>query len=140
MNELNLVMRFLHILSAVALVGGAIAWRFAVIPATEPLGADMRTKIGNAIAASWRPVFFASVAGLLISGIWNYMNKGTVPPAWNAVIGIKFILVLHVLAVGYLVTTPNNEKRSRQLTGIVISGVVIVILGAVLRALSGGLL
>jgi hypothetical protein len=136
MIELNIFMRFLHILSAVTLLGGVIAWRVAAIPATAPLAVDMRNKLGNAIAAAWRPVFFAAVAGLLVSGIYAYLNKGTVTPAWQAVIGIKFLLVLHVFAVGFLVTMPNNEKRSRQLTGIMISGVVIVALAAVLRYLS----
>ena len=136
MNELNIVMRFLHIISAIALLGGAIAWRFAVVPSTAALAPDMRSKLGNAMAAAWRPVFFSAAAGLLLSGIYNYMNKGNVPPLWHALIGVKFLLVLHVFAVGFIVTGPNNEKRSRQLTGIVISGVVIVILGAVLRSLS----
>ena len=109
-----------------------------MIPATAPLGDDMRTRIGNAIAAAWRPVFFTAVGGILLSGIYNYMNKTGMPPAWHAVIGVKFLLVLHVFAVGFLVTGPNNAKRSRQLTGIVISGVVIVALSAVLRSLSAG--
>jgi hypothetical protein len=62
------------------------------------------------------------------------------PPAWHAVIGVKFLLVLHIFAVGFLATGQNNEKRSRQLTGIVISGVVVVALGAVLRYLSSSAL
>ena len=138
MTEFNIVMRFLHIVSVVTLLGGFIAWRLAMIPATAPLGDDMRTRIGNAIAAAWRPVFFTAVGGILLSGIYNYMNKTGMPPAWHAVIGVKFLLVLHVFAVGFLVTGPNNAKRSRQLTGIVISGVVIVALSAVLRSLSAG--
>jgi hypothetical protein len=136
MIELNILMRFLHIVSAITLLGGAIAWRLAVIPALEPLAVDMRAKLGNAVAAAWRPVFFSAAGGLLISGIYNYMNKTGMPPAWHAVIGVKFLLVLHVFAVGFIATGPNNAKRSRQLTGIVISGVVIVILSAVLRWLS----
>jgi hypothetical protein len=137
MTELNILMRFLHIVSAVTLLGGFIAWRLAVIPATGPLADDLRTKLGNAVAAAWRPVFFTAVGGLLLSGIYNYMmNKTGMPPAWHAVIGVKFLLVLHVFAVGFIVTGPNNAKRSRQLTGLMISGVVIVALSAVLRWLS----
>ena len=136
MTELNILMRFLHIVSAVTLIGGVIAWRLAVIPATEPLALDMRAKLGNAVAAAWRPVFFLAVAGLLLSGIYNYLNKTGMPPAWHAVIGVKFLLALHVFAVGFLVTGPDNTKRSRQLTGIMISGIVIVALSAVLRWLS----
>ncbi len=138
MTEINIVMRFLHIVSVVTLLGGFIAWRVALIPATDPLATDMRTKLGNAVAAAWRPVFFTTVGGILISGIYNYMNKTGMPPAWHAVIGVKFLLVLHVFAVGFLVTGPDNARRSRQLTGILISGVVIVALSAVLRSLSAG--
>ncbi len=136
MTEINILMRFLHIVSVVTLLGGFIAWRLALIPATEPLATDMRTKLGNAVAAAWRPVFFTAVGGILISGIYNYMNKTGMPKAWHAVIGVKFLLVLHVFAVGFIVTGPDNAKRSRQLTGILISGVVIVALSAVLRSLS----
>ncbi len=136
MNEFNIFMRFLHIVSAAALLGGFIAWRFALIPATEPLAVDLRAKLSNAVAAAWRPVFFASVAGLLVSGIYSYMTKTGLTPAYHAVIGIKFLLALHVFAVGFLATMPNNIKRKRQLTGVVISGVVIVALAAVLRSFS----
>lgn len=136
MTEINILMRFLHIVSVVTLLGGFIAWRLALIPATEPLATDMRAKLGNAVAAAWRPVFFTATGGILISGIYNYMNKTGMPPAWHAVIGVKFLLVLHVFAVGFIVTGPDNAKRSRQLTGILISGVVIVALSAVLRSLS----
>jgi hypothetical protein len=132
MAELNILMRFVHILSAVALLGGAITWRFAVMQATQPLGPEVRAKIGNAIAAGWRPLMLTAALGLLISGTYNFLNKTGLTPQYHAVIGFEF-LALHVFAVGYIVTNPNNEKRSRQLTGVVISGTVIVILSAVLR-------
>jgi len=133
---LDIVMRFLHILSAVTLVGGALLWRFGTIPALEPLSADVKTKVGNAVAAAWRPVILTAMVGVLLSGMYQYMNMKNVPSAWHAVIGVKFLGVLHLFAVGFLVTGQNNEKRSRQLTGIVISGVLVIILAAVLRYLS----
>jgi hypothetical protein len=43
------------------------------------------------------------------------------------------LLALHVFAVAILATRPNNARRSRQLTGIVISGVLIVISSAAFR-------
>jgi hypothetical protein len=137
MIVLDIVMRFLHILSAVALIGGALAWRLGTMPALEPLSPEVRGRLGNAFASAWRPFMFSAMGGLLISGIYQYMGIKNPPPAWHAVIGVKFLLVLHIFAVGFLVSGQNNEKRSRQLTGIVISGVIIVALGAVLRYLSG---
>lgn len=129
-------MRFLHIFSAVLLAGGALAWRFAAIPATEPLPDDTRRRIGDAIARAWRPFVWFAIAGILVSGTYNFLHKKNLTPAYHAVFGIKVLLALHVLAVMYLATRPNNEKRARQLTGVVFSAVVIVALSAVLRWLT----
>jgi uncharacterized membrane protein len=141
MATLNILMRFLHILSAIALAGGALAWKFALVPATEPLAAeplenDTRRKVGEAMARAWRPFVFFAGAGILISGIYNFLRKSNLPPAYHAIFGIKVLLALHVLAVLFLVTKPGNEKRARQLTGVVFSAVTIVILSAVLRWLT----
>jgi uncharacterized membrane protein len=133
MPALNIAMRFLHIISAITLLGGIFAWRFGLIPALAPLGEDTRRKVDNAVAAAWRPFVLFGVAGLLISGVYNFLNKTGLTPAYHAVIGVKFLLVLHVFAVAILATKPDNAKRARQLTGVAASGVVIVILSAVLR-------
>jgi uncharacterized membrane protein len=141
MATLNIVMRFLHILSAIALAGGALAWRFAVIPATEPLAAepsenDTRRKVGDAMARAWRPFVFLATAGIVISGTYNFLRKSNLPAAYHPIFGIKVLLGVHVFAVLFLVTKPGNEKRARQLTGVVFSAVTIVILSAVLRWLT----
>lgn len=133
MPALNILMRFLHIISAITLLGGILAWRFGVIPSLAPLAAETRSKIDNAVASAWRPFVLFSIAGLLVSGIYNFLNKTGLTPAWHAVFGIKVLLVLHVFAVAILASRENNPKRARQLTGVAVSGVVIVILSAVLR-------
>lgn len=129
-------MRFLHIVSAITLVGGVLAWRFAAIPATDALASETRDKVGNAMAAAWRPFLILAIAGLLISGTYNFLHKTGLTPAYHAVFGIKIMLALHVFAAAYLATGAHNAKRSRQLLGVAISGVTIVILSAVLRWLS----
>jgi hypothetical protein len=133
MPALNVFMRFLHIVSAITLVGGVLAWRFAAIPATAALASETREKVGNAIAAAWRPFVIFAIAGLLISGTWNFLHKTGLTPAYHAVFGIKILLALHVFAAAFLAARPDNPKRARQLTGVAVSGVVIVILSAVLR-------
>jgi uncharacterized membrane protein len=133
MNVLSVLMRFLHIVSAVTLVGGVLAWRFGAIPATSALAAETRVKIDNAIAAAWRPFVFSAVLGLLVSGVYNYSRKTGLTPAYHAVIGVKFLLALHVFAVALIAAKQDNPKRARQLTGVAVSGVTIVVLSAVLR-------
>jgi uncharacterized membrane protein len=133
MPALNIAMRFLHIISAITLLGGVLAWRFGVMPAFAALGDDTRRKVDNSVAATWRPFVLFGVVGLLVSGVYNFLIKTGLTPAYHAVIGVKFLLVLHVFAVALIVTKPDNAKRSRQLTGIAVSGVSIVILSAVLQ-------
>ena len=136
MPVLTIFMRFLHIISAVTLVGGALTWRYAAIPAIAPLAEETRAKIGDAIAAAWRPFVLTAILGILISGVFNFLRKTGLTPAYHAIFGIKMLLALHVFAVLFVATGAPNAKRSRQLTGVAISGVLIVILSAVLRWLT----
>jgi hypothetical protein len=136
MAVLTIFMRFLHILSAITLLGGALTWRYAAIPAITPLGEETRSKVGDAVAAAWRPFVLSAILGILISGIFNFLRKTGLTPAYHAVFGIKILLALHVFAVLFLATGAHNTKRSRQLTGVAISGVGIVVLSAVLRWLT----
>jgi uncharacterized membrane protein len=128
--------RILHILSAITLLGGVIAWRFAAIPAESVLANETRAKLGNATATAWRPWVWSAVAGLLISGIWNFLHKTGLTPVYHAIFGIKILLALHVFAAAILAARPDNPRRSRQLTGVVASGIIIVVLSAILRGLT----
>jgi len=136
MDVLSVLFRFLHIFSAVTLLGGALAWRFGFLPGLAALAPDTRSKVENAAAATWRPLVLASVAGLLVSGTWNFLHKTGLTPAYHAVFGIKFLLALHVFAVGIIAAKQGNPNRARQLTGVAVSGTLIVILSAVLRWIS----
>lgn len=136
MDLLNIAMRALHILSALTLLGGALAWRFGAIPAAAALAEETRAKVGDALAAAWRPWVLASIAGLLVSGTYNFLHKTNLPPAYHMVFGIKVLLALHVFAVAFLAAKQGNARRGRMLTGLAASGVLIVILSAVLRWLT----
>src|SRR5438270_12057971 len=117
-------MRIVHILSAITLVGGILAWRFGVTPSLAILADEERQSAEEAITTTWRPAVLYSVAGLLISGIYNYIRwrSGGLPPEYHALIGVKFLLALHVFAVAILATRHANPKRARQLTGVAVSG------------------
>ncbi|MEP6714035.1 MAG: hypothetical protein ABJC09_00595 [Terriglobia bacterium] len=135
MPAFNILMRFIHIFSAITLLGGILAWRFGAIPATLALSEETRGKVGDALAVRWRPWIIGAVAGLLVSGAYNFLSKTGLTPAYHAVIGIKILLALHVFAIAILACRPGNERRGRQLTGVAISGVIVVALSAVLRGM-----
>lgn len=126
---LNVTFRWLHITSVITLLGGILFARFAVAPAVAADAAE-------AIAARFRPIFYGSALLAVLSGLYNFLQKVHPPKPYHAVFGIKMLLVLHILAAGYLALQPNQAKRNRQFTGIVISGLVIVALSAALRLIS----
>ena len=49
MDILNLAMRWLHIIPAIALVGGTLFMRFAVVPAYDQLDDEQREKIQESL-------------------------------------------------------------------------------------------
>src|SRR5437899_6078639 len=111
-----LLMRWLHIASVVVLIGGVFYARVAV---------------GDR-AMSFKPVAYTAIGGILISGLYNFLNKSPIPPHYHVWFGLKVLLALHVFAVTILYR--GNKRRS--LTGVVISGAGIVAISAYLRWIS----
>ncbi len=126
---LGIFMRWVHIASAVTLLGGIVFARFVVFPA----GADS--------PVLWRrfaPWLTFAVAGLLGSGIYNLLTKGVYPPGYHMWFGIKFLLALHVMAIGFLLARARgeSEKRARWLSGAAATGAAVLAMSAYLRWIS----
>ena len=112
---LPLSMRWLHIASIVVLLGGIFYARFA---------------IGD-LATGFKPMAYAAIGGILISGTYNFLSKQAYPPHYHMWFGIKILLVLHIFAATIL-----YRGKTKALTGIVISGALVIAISAWLRWLS----
>src|SRR6185437_8034832 len=122
MNYLSMIVLAVHIICAALLIGGALAWQFA----------SARMKVDDAIA-SWKPIAITAIAGLLATGVYNFINRPVKSPTFHMLFGIKMLLALHVFVVTIIATRANNERRSRQLLGVVISGILILIISVAFR-------
>ena len=136
LDVLGVILRWLHIVSAVALLGGMIYSRFVVTPALSTLVPELQQKLSDAMARRYQGLLYTAIAALLLSGTYNLLRKTGLTPLYHALFGIKILLALHVFVVGFLAMQPGNQRRGRQITGIVISGILIVAISAVLRKLS----
>jgi putative copper export protein len=130
---LTVIMRWLHLTSMATLLGGILYWRLVLAPASEALSPDTRDALGDKAATLFSPIVFASIAGLLVSGVFKYLTSPGHQPVYHMIFGIKMLLALHVFAVAILIARPGNPRRTRMLTGTVISGLLIVFLSAWLR-------
>jgi hypothetical protein len=112
---LHVSMRWLHLASMAVLLGGVFYARFAV----------------GDLAKGFRPMAYAAIGGILISGIYNFLSKQAFPPHYHMWFGIKILLALHIFAATIL-----YRGKTRALTGILISGAIILAISGWLRWIS----
>jgi hypothetical protein len=125
MNEvLEVASRALHILSVVMLLGSAFYIRFV--------------EEGIERIPAWYVV--VPTVAVLATGFyqfWLTIQTGMVDKGWHITFGIKFLFALHVIAISFLQlrNQADEAKRKRWMNSIVLSGSLVVILGATLRLL-----
>ena len=130
--------RWIHIASVVTLLGGFIYARFVLAPALATLPDAEQKTFGWRVIENFRPLMYTVLATILGSGLYNYLSKTSYPPHYHMIIGIKFLFVLHIFAVAILYSLPGADqaKRDRWLTGVVISGLIIIAISGYLRWIS----
>jgi putative copper export protein len=136
---LYVVLRVLHILAAIIIVGGLFYAKIVLVPA----GADPYA--GNRqVWARW--VGIASLL-LVVSGLMNFMNNiglakehGTpLPPTYHMLFGIKFLLGLLVMFIAAILAGKTaladkfRQNMGRWLNIAWSASLAIVIIGALLR-------
>jgi uncharacterized membrane protein len=132
-DALYVIMHWLHISSAVALIGGFLYARLAMTPASGTFAPEARETLSERAAEAFRPVVVAAIAGLLISGVYNILSSPGHSVRYHIALGIKLLLVAHVFAVSALIVRPNNPRRARLTIGAVFSGFAIVLISVYLR-------
>lgn len=98
------LLRWLHILPAVAGGGATIFAAVALAPTFGELPEAQRAHMREAVMRRWRPVFAACTALLLASGLMNFMlfqapaHKGQA--LYHALFGLKFLAAMGVFFLG----------------------------------------
>ena len=130
---LQAVMRWLHIASVATLIGGILYWRLALTAAASALAPETRDELASKAAGAFRPIAFVAMACLLVSGVYNILSAPGHSVRYHTLLGIKLLLVGHVFAVTILIVQPKNPRRTRLLTGLMISGLTIIAISAYLH-------
>jgi uncharacterized membrane protein len=147
---LNVFMRWLHVTSAVATVGGLLAMRFAVVPALS--GRADGAELYGVIQRGFKKLLHSALGTALLTGFYNYgvVSAGALRKirethpdlgllsSYNAVMGIKMLLSFALFGMAIALLKPSDalpEARKPALTTNVIVGLLIVALAAYLRRL-----
>ena len=143
MLPLDILSRWIHIAAAAFVVGGFVYARFVVLPAVGELNGEERSAMLGRLAARLKNLGLIAIVLLLVSGSYNFYKvvQGGVDAAYHMAFGIKFLLALHIFAMLFILGTPpsgdakRDAKRPRLLFGGMISGLIVLLLGAYLRTL-----
>lgn len=132
-DVIYVIMRWMHIASVATLIGGMIFGRFVMTEAAGGLSPESRDSFLDRAALVYRPLVFAAMGALLISGLYNILTNVGHTPLYHMLLGVKLLLVMHVFAVAILITRPNNPRRARMMAGAAFSGLAIIAISAYLR-------
>jgi uncharacterized membrane protein len=127
---LGVLVRWMHIVSAVLLIGGLAFARAVAVPALETLPEDERAEAWRRMAGRFRPMVYAAIAGLLVSGVYNLLIHPGHTQYYHMLFGIKILLALHVFAVSILAV---KEPKLSRMSSAAISGLLAILLAAYLR-------
>jgi hypothetical protein len=144
---LNWLMRWLHIVSAVAGIGATLMMRFAVLPALA------RMPNGDEVLAQIRPGFkrliHAALGTVLLTGLYNYVvvsipkvrelkEANPALSSYHPVMGAKILVSLALFAIAILLLQPlpsMEQNRKTWLSVNVVLGLLILLLASFLRRL-----
>ena len=116
--HLNLAMRWLHIIPAIALIGGTIFMRFALVPAYEQLDDEQREKVQESIRRGWSRLLMPSILFLLISGFVNTanisMNYRFPDSSYMPLLGLKLFLAIAIFYIASLLAGRSEGAKKFQ--------------------------
>jgi len=136
------VSRFLHVGTAIVLVGGVFFLRFVLMPAAKVnLPDDLHSRLRTAVMGTWKRIVHGGIGLLLLTGSLNYYrvwadgtHKGD--PLYSALLGIKILLALVIFFIAsVLVGRSAKFEGMRQnaakwlAINLALAAVIVVISG-----------
>src|SRR5437762_12428095 len=70
---LQLLSRWLHVGTAIVVLGGTVFMRFVLLPAASKLPTDAHDTLRTHLLATWKIVVHVGVALFLATGLYNYL-------------------------------------------------------------------
>lgn len=139
-----LLLRYMHILGAITLMGATIFMRFALRPAVGALPGESRATLHEEVRRRWAKFVMLASALVLISGIANlglaarYTYEPVFGMSYHMVVGIKFLLAMPIFLIAAFLTGRSATAKRAQGNAELWMGVNLTL--ALLMVLIGGVL
>ena len=135
---LDLLFRWIHIGTAIVILGGSVFLRFVLMPAAKDLPDAEHDALRERLMGRWRKIVGIGIGLFLISGFYNYLvvmmpqHKGD--KLYNALLGTKILLAFGVFFLASALTgraaafetIRKNSKKWLLITILLATAIVII--------------
>lgn len=143
MQVLDIVVRILHVLSAIGLLGGTAFVVVALLPAMGGVDEPAREKLMPTVRKRFHRIVHPAVVLLLLTGIYQWVTNHEpyeqAGPVLHGVLGVKVLIALTIFGLifaadaGVLKGGPPRWAKVNLTLGL-----IVVILAAIVRHLRLG--
>jgi uncharacterized membrane protein len=115
-----LVLRYMHILGAITLMGGTIFMRFGLAPVAAGLDDATKASLHQQVRARWSKLVMISSGLLLVSGIANlalasrFTYEGALGEKYHMIVGIKFLLAIPIFVIASFLSGRSSAAQKFQ--------------------------
>ena len=137
---LPLLMRWIHVGTAIVVVGGLIFYRLVFVPVAEKvLSEEERGRLWEPLMRRWKMFIHPAIVLFLVSGFYNYMfvtsalHQGQ--GLYHALFGVKFLLALGLFGLSIVMTSTMSWSEKLRQKRVLWS--VLLVLGTTLVLIGG---
>ncbi len=140
------VSRWLHVASAIVLLGGSLFILLVLMPAARNIADAERTSLHEGVMGRWRKIVGAAILLLLLTGFYNYLavnvplqRESPTHGMYHALMGTKILLSLGVFFLASALTgrakafEKMRQNRRTWMLVTVLLGTTVVGIGSYLR-------
>jgi len=142
MDVIIVLSRWIHVGTAIVLLGGMAFQRFVLLPSVSELSDAEHDRLRAAVLSRWKKFVHLGIGLLLLTGFYNYLGAPTpaAPPiSWklyHPLVGTKILIALVLFVLG-----SGMVGRSTAFAGLRANPkqtlTVMLLLGAVIVGISG---
>lgn len=134
------VFRWIHVGTAIVLVGGTAFMRFVLMPAAEKIPPEAHDALRANLLKTWKVFVHAGIALLLVSGLYNFlvvaMRDHPRDGLYHGLMAVKILLALAIFFLASVLVgqTPTFDRLRQDRKKWL---VVVLVLATLIVAISG---
>lgn len=135
MDIIDTISRYLHILSAITILGGIIAVNMVILPTLKKYPADMQESFKDAAQKKFMMLVHPAILFLILTGAWQWYQNVEMYRATKmsqGVLGMKVLIALVMFALVFIQAT-GAVKRETAVKINLYLGLLVVLLAAIVR-------